>query len=97
VKLKAVIALFALVGVLLPAVVMSVDRLSPHGWWPQWLIYVWPTSYMLIANSAFTNTTAHIITIVAVVIDALIYALVGLVAYGVIRLIRFLGRRRQLA
>ena len=84
-KIKSIMALCGFVGVLLPAVVLIVDRLAPHGWWPRWVFYVWPTSYMLGANSAFTPTVANVITAVSVGINALIYALYGLLAFRPLR------------
>jgi len=81
------IALFGFIGVLLPAGVMSVDRWSPHGWFPGWVFYIWPTAYMLIPNSAVMNAQAYAIIIISVILNALIYALVGSVLYKGLRAI----------
>lgn len=77
--MKAAVAWFAAVGLLLPAVVITIDRLSPHGWWPRWVHYVWPTSYMLLANEALVNARTNTVVVVAVILNSLIYALVGAV------------------
>jgi ABC-type glycerol-3-phosphate transport system permease component len=82
--MKAVTVVFGIVGVLLPAIVLIIDRLSPHGWWPRWVFYVWPTSYMLLANEALVNTRTGTVTLVSVVLNSLIYALVGFVLYAII-------------
>jgi hypothetical protein len=81
------IALFWFCGSLFPAVVMTVDRLSPHGWFPTWVFYIWPTAYMLIPNSAIMNAQAYTIIVISAILNSLIYALVGFVLYKGIRTI----------
>jgi hypothetical protein len=71
-SLRAAIVIFGSVGILLPVIVMSIDRLSLHGWFPWWLVFVWPTSYMVL------SWDAHGIMIISTVINALIYILTGL-------------------
>lgn len=86
--MKATSALFGLVGVLLPVVVMSIDRLSPHGWWPRWVFYVWPTSYMLIANEVVAkNSHASTVTVISVILNSFIYALIGFILWSATRTI----------
>jgi len=67
-----VIAAFGSLGGVLPVIVISIDRLSPHGWFPWWLVFVWPTSYMIL------NWDAYGLMAVSTAINALIYILVGL-------------------
>jgi hypothetical protein len=86
--MRAVILLFALAGFLLPSVVMILDRLSAHGWWPWWVFYFWPTSYMLIPNSAIMNTRSYTVTVVSAILNALIYALIGLVICAGLKWVR---------
>lgn len=59
----------------------DVDQMSPHGWWPRWAFYVWPTSYMLIANEGIMNTRGWTVTVVSAILNALIYILVGFIVY----------------
>ena len=73
------IAIFWFFGILLPAAVMTADRMSPHGWFPGWVFYIWPTAYMLIPNSAIMNANAYTIIVFLAVLNSLIYALVGFV------------------
>jgi hypothetical protein len=93
--MKAVAGLFGFAGILLPAAVMSVDRLIPHGWWPRWIIYAWPTSYMLIANSAIFDARAYAVIAVSAILNALIYALVGLVLHRAMQTIRAASLRQK--
>jgi hypothetical protein len=46
----------ATLGVVIPIILIAIDGFSPHGWWPDWISYVWPTSYMLIATSAIMDS-----------------------------------------
>jgi hypothetical protein len=84
-KPKTVATLCGVVGLLIPAILVVIDRLSSGGWWPRWVIYVWPTSYMLIANSAVMDATAYVIIAFSAVLNALLYSLVGLGVYAGIR------------
>lgn len=86
-SMKAIIGIFGSVGTLLPPILMTVDQMSPHGWWPRWIYYVWPTSYMLIANEAIMNTRAWTAVAVSAILNALIYVLVGLVLYWALQTI----------
>ena len=64
--MRSIIWFFAVLGILLPVAVMTVDRVSLHGWWPRWVFFVWQTSYMLIANEGVMNARAYAITAVSV-------------------------------
>jgi hypothetical protein len=86
--MKAIVAIFASVGILLPTLLMMVDQMSPHGWWPRWAFYVWPTSYMLIANEGIMNARGWTVTVVSAILNALSYALVGFVVYRALQAIR---------
>lgn len=77
-----------LLGLLLPASIVLVDRFSGAGWWPRWTIYVWPTSYMLVSNSAIMDATAYAIIAFSILLNMLIYALIGIAIYGVVRAVR---------
>lgn len=89
---KRVVGIYGGFGILLPIVVMSVDRLSAHGWWPEWVNYVWPTSYMLMASSGFHDAYVYEVIAVSVIANAMIYVLVGLVINRLFRGIRTFKR-----
>lgn len=82
---KKAAALCGLIGFLIPVILVVVDQSTNGGWWPRWVIYVWPTSYMLIANSAVMDATAYTIIALSAFLNALLYALLGVGIFGAIR------------
>lgn len=46
-------------------------------WWPQWVLVVWPTSFMLIATSAIVNGFFLKVAAISVALNALLYVLVA--------------------
>jgi hypothetical protein len=75
-KLRVSLA-FATFGALLPSMIMTTDRMSVHGWWPKWVIYVWPTSYMFLGAEAPVARMWYESAAVSVGLNALLYAVVG--------------------
>ena len=58
----------ALIGVLLPLLILFVDwlTLARGGWWPKWVHYLWPTSYVLVATACTKDVAAYLIIAFAV-------------------------------
>ena len=81
--LRAVV-LFAVLGVLVPIGLLVADHMSPHGWWPGWIKYVWPTDFMLGATGAIVDRVWFEIAAVSISINAALYVIVGtsLIALG---------------
>lgn len=73
------------IGVLLPALLLAVDAASAHGWWPKWILYVWPTSYMLGATSGEKDVGGYLVVAAAIVINGALYAYVGSVGARLFR------------
>lgn len=71
--------MFAAFGVLLPLILMIGDRMSAHGWWPNWTIYVWPTSYMFIATEAIVDRFWYEVAVLSIGLNAILYGLVGII------------------
>jgi len=69
--------LFATIGTLLPLAILIVDRKSHQGWCPEWVAYVWPTSYMFIATSGIVDRFWYEIALLSVSLNALLYGLAG--------------------
>lgn len=82
--LKSVI-LFAVLGVLGPIGLLVADRMSPHGWWPDWIKYIWPTDYMLGATGAIVDHVWFEIAAVSMALNAALYAVVGAILVAVWR------------
>jgi hypothetical protein len=68
---------FAILGILVPIVLLVADHMSPHGWWPDWIEYVWLTDYMLGATSAVVDRFWFEIAALSITLNAIIYAIAG--------------------
>lgn len=73
------------IGVLLPMILLAVDAASAQGWWPKWILYVWPTSYMLGATSGEKDIGGYLIIAAAIAINGALYAYVGSVVARLFR------------
>jgi hypothetical protein len=72
----------ALIGIAIPLLVLLIDRLSAHGWWPSWTSIIWPSSYMLIATAGTKDLSALAIMATSIVINGVIYGIVvGVLSY----------------
>ena len=76
-KTKYVPIISGSLGALVPLGIVSIDRLSWGGWWANWIIYVWPTSYMMVATSAMIDRFWYAMLAFATIINALLYAIAG--------------------
>ena len=83
----AISAICAAVGLVLPAIFVAIDRATPGGWWPEWIAYVWPTDFMTGAASGIADRFFYEITLVSALINAAIYAVVGLMGSALCRLL----------
>ena len=68
---------FAALGLIVPASLLIVNGSRGGVWWPDWIAYVWPTSYMFIATSGIVNWYWYEIAAISIGLNALLYALVG--------------------
>lgn len=83
-----VVLIAAAIGIALPIVVMTIDRLTDLGWWPRWILYVWPSSYILGATSGVKDLGAYLMIAISISINGLAYGYVGSLLF------RWLGRRQ---
>jgi hypothetical protein len=79
---------FAAFGVLLPLLLLAADHISAHGWWPNWIGYIWPTSYMFVATSAIVDRFWYEVAVLSIGLNALLYGLVGLILSSGLRKLR---------
>jgi len=79
---------FAAFGVLLPLLLLAADHMSAHGWWPNWIGYIWPTSYMFVATSAIVDRLWYEVAVLSIGLNALLYGLVGLILSSGLRKLR---------
>jgi len=83
-----VVLVAAAIGIAFPIVFLTVDGLSGQGWWPSWILYVWPSSYILGATSGVKNLGAYAMIVISIAINGLIYGYVGSLLF------RWLGRSK---
>jgi hypothetical protein len=85
-------AVGALLGICIPLVLLYIDATTRGGWWPPWIMYVWPTDFMLGVASGERDRFFVEIAAVATAINAALYAAVGAGLGAVSRLFLVAGR-----
>ena len=80
----------ALLGAAIPVAVLVSDYFSPGGYWREWIPYVWPTSYMLIATSAIRNAYFLEVAAISAAVNAALYAFLAVMLVALYR--RITGR-----
>lgn len=75
----------SIVGVTIPLLVMLIDKLSAHGWWPSWIFTIWPSSYMLIATAGTKDFSAYVIVAISIVINGVLYGVVGALLFALFK------------
>jgi hypothetical protein len=83
-RLMTVAAAAALLGIGIPAAVLFIDHLSPHGWWPRWISFVWPSNYMLMAADGRPGFLFEAIAI-STTVNAVLYALLAILLASIYR------------
>lgn len=78
-------AVAAVIGVIIPLLCLAIDATSQTGWWPKWILLIWPTSYMLIATSGIKDLSAYMIIAFSIAMNGAVYAGVGAIAYRLMR------------
>jgi hypothetical protein len=78
---QILIGLCGLLGFMIPTALVFLHRLAVIDWRPHWLIYVWPSSYMLASEGSATTLSIGFSSI----LNALLYALI---AWAILRLIQ---------
>ena len=70
-------AVGALLGVGIPIVLLCIDATTRGGWWPPWIMYVWPTDFMLGVASGVRDKFFVEIAALAAAINGGLYAIGG--------------------
>lgn len=79
---------FTAFGLLFPVLLLIADHMSAHGWWPNWIGYIWPTSYMFVATSAIVDRFWYEIAALSIGLNAILYGLVGIILSSWLRKLR---------
>jgi hypothetical protein len=87
IRLRTIVVWFATVGFLIPIAIIVIDRLSAHGWWAHWVLYVFPSSYMIGAASGIIDSFFYEMAAIAIVVNIILYSIAGLILGIVLRLI----------
>ncbi len=82
---RKVLLVGALIGVLVPLLVLWADSLSATGWWPDWILWVWPSSYMLMATAGKKELWDYFVIILSIAINGALYCYVASILYRVAR------------
>ena len=82
---KAIIS-GALIGIAIPLAIMSADSLSSAGWWPDWVLWVWPSSYMLMATAGKKELWDYFVIALSVAVNVALYSYLAGLAIRAVRL-----------
>lgn len=75
----------AVIGIGIPIAIMTADSLSPKGWWPDWILWVWPSSYMLMATAGKKELWDYFVIGLSIVINGALYAYIASLIYRLAR------------
>ena len=65
-------------GVALPLGFLLVDHFSSQGWWPKWILLVWPAAFSLGAWSGTKDLDTLVLIAMAVLANGVLYGVIGL-------------------
>jgi hypothetical protein len=85
VRLKSIAIWFGIVGFVLPVVIIAIDRTSIHGWWPRWVPYAFPSSYILGAASGVIDSFFYEMAAIAIAVNVVMYSIIGLALGAIVR------------
>lgn len=80
----------AAIGVALPLGLLAIDQSTPGGWWPEWIVYLYPTAYMLGAASGIRDYFFYELAAISIAINLVLYAFAGLAIAFVLKMARAL-------
>jgi hypothetical protein len=75
----------ALLGAAIPVSILLIDHFSSHGWWPRWILVVWPSSYMMIAASGGRPGWFLLPAAISTTVNAALYALLAVLLAAMYR------------
>lgn len=90
-RVRSIVISFAILGFLIPVAIIAIDRLSAHGWWRPWMLYVFPSSYMIGAASGIIDSFFYEMAALAIIVNTVLYAVVGLLFALVLRAVVKIG------
>ena len=75
--IRKAIIIGAVIGIAFPLAIMSADSLSSTGWWPDWILWVWPSSYMLIATAGKKEPWDYFVIALSIAVNAALYCYIA--------------------
>lgn len=81
------VSLFALGGVGFPWLFLYFDAVSSAGWWPDWVLVLFPLSWALWGTSGPKDWEFYFLFAAMTVLNGLLYAYVGSIAYRTTKLV----------
>jgi hypothetical protein len=86
---RKLVAFFSAIGFVVPLLILLIDWVS--GWYPDWVGWIWPSWFLLgPASGHYLDLDKVVIIVISALVNALIYAMFGLLVYSLISL----GSRR---
>ncbi|MFO1464924.1 MAG: hypothetical protein U1F35_00535 [Steroidobacteraceae bacterium] len=82
---RLLVTSFATLGLLVAVAIVAADRLVSGGFWRPWVVYVFPSSYMIGAASGIIDSFFYEMAAIATIVNAVLYALGGVVVGCVLR------------
>ncbi len=73
-------------GIVAPIVFLYADSVAPAGWWPNWIMIIWPFSVVMIGiGGASRDFEVYTIIAALVLFNGLLYVFVGGLIYRLFR------------
>jgi hypothetical protein len=72
-----VILLFAAIGLLIPVAILLAKMLGPHGFSPDWILYIWPSYFILGGLAGEFGVVVGTYVVVSIFLNIVLYAYVG--------------------
>jgi hypothetical protein len=76
-RVKKFALVFAVIGLVVPLGILLAKTFSSTGFSPVWILYVWPTYFILGGLAGEIDAVTVVYLIVSVLVNAMLYAYVG--------------------
>lgn len=78
-SVKKAAIIFGAIGLGVPITILLVKTLSPSGFSPAWIVYIWPSFFLLGGLSGKVDGITIAYLVVSVLINVAVYAYVGII------------------
>jgi hypothetical protein len=85
-RMKILILGGAIVGLVIPLVILFIGHIDPL-WWPTWILYVWPTVPLLMATDGAKGFDLAFGYFFVIGTNMLLNSIAGLILFGILKLV----------